>query len=386
MKEMLKKALAIAICAGVLAGCAGEEDTIIMAPVPQVDSEFSPKTLWSASVGDGVSNYYSKLTPAYAYGKVFVASRDGEVKALDPETGKLIWEQDVEEEVSARLSGGLTAGYSQIFIGSENGQVLALNEETGELNWRVDVDGEVLSAPATDNNLVIVHTDKGSLLALDQQDGTQKWTISTEVPNLTLRGSSSPVTMSGGVFWGTANGRLAAAIVERGQLIWQQPIGLPQGATEIDRLVDVDASPLVLGGTLYIIGFNGQLTAIDLRSGKPVWKRNYSSATNIASDARRLFIVTEKDHLVAFDARSGTELWRNDKLEHRLVTAPAVIDGYVVVGDSEGYLYWLDPSSGEFVAKQEVDSSGFAVPPVVVPGGYVLTTRDGDVKKLTINE
>jgi outer membrane protein assembly factor BamB len=128
------------------------------------------------------------------------------------------------------------------------------------------------------------------------------------------------------------------------------------------------------------------LTAIDLRTGKPAWKRNYSSATDIASDGSRLFVVTDKDHLAAFDARSGTELWKNERLEHRLLTAPTVINGYVVVGDSEGYLYWVDRNSGEFVSKQEVDSSGFAVPPMVVPGGYVLTTRDGNVKKLTINE
>ncbi|WP_282177828.1 outer membrane protein assembly factor BamB [Vibrio nereis] len=386
MKGMLKKALSVAIFAGILAGCASEEDTVIMAPVPNIDSEFTPKKIWNASIGSGVEHYYSKLSPAYAYGKVFVASRDGLVKALDPETGKVLWEQDVEGDVPARLSGGITSGYSQIFIGSENGQVLALNEETGELNWRVDVDGEVLAAPATDSNLVIVNTNKGTLLALNQEDGSQKWAISTEVPNLTLRGSSAPVALSGGVFWGTANGRLAAAIAERGQLIWQQPIGSPQGATEIDRLVDVDASPLVLGGALYTIGFNGQLTAIDLRSGKPVWKRNHSSATDLASDGSRIFVVTDKDHLVAFDARSGTELWSNDKLEHRLLTAPKVIEGYVVVGDSEGYLYWVDRNSGEFVSTQEVDSSGFAVPPLVVPGGYVLTTRDGDVKKLTIND
>tara|TARA_Y100001956_G_scaffold22634_1_gene22291 strand:- start:4310 stop:5473 length:1164 start_codon:yes stop_codon:yes gene_type:complete len=387
MKEMLKKALAVAVLTGVLAGCASEEDTIVMAPVPQVDSEFTPDSLWSNSIGNGVDSYYSKLSPEYAYDKVFVASRDGKVKALDPETGKTLWEQTIEvDDVSPRLSGGLTAGYSQLFIGSENGEVIALDEETGELNWRVEVDGEVLAAPATDSNLVIVHTNKGTVLALDQNDGIQKWAISTEVPNLTLRGNSAPVTVSGGVFWGTANGRLAAAIAERGQLIWQQPIGLPQGATEIDRLVDVDATPLVLGSTLYIIGYNGQLTAIDLRTGKPAWKRNYSSATDIASDGSRLFVVTDKDHLAAFDARSGTELWKNERLEHRLLTAPTVINGYVVVGDTEGYLYWVDRNSGEFVAKQQVDSSGFAVPPVVIPGGYVLTTRDGNVKKLTINE
>lgn len=386
MKNMLKKALTTAMFVGVLAGCAGEEDTIIMSPVPQVDSEFTPSSQWSTSVGNGVGQYYSKLTPEYAYGKVFVASRDGVVKALDPENGKTLWETEIEADVSARLAGGITAGYSQIFIGSENGQVIAFNEETGEVNWQVDVDGEVLTAPATDNNFVIVHTNSGMLVALDQETGETKWTISTEVPNLTLRGNSTPVTASGGVFWGTANGRLAAAIVERGQLIWQQPIGMPQGATEIDRLVDVDAAPLILGSSLYIVGYNGQLTAIDLRSGKPAWKRSYSSATDLASDGSRLYLVTEKDHLVAVDARSGTELWANDQLEHRLLTAPVMIDEYVVVGDSEGYLYWIDRSSGEFVSMQQVNSTGFAVAPIAVPGGYVLMTRNGDVKKLTINE
>lgn len=386
MKNMLKKALATAMFVGALAGCASEEDTVIMAPVPQVDSEFTPQSQWSNSVSGGVGQYYSKLTPEYAYDKVFVASRDGVVKALDPESGKTLWETDVEADVSARLSGGITAAYSQVFIGSENGRVLAFNEETGELNWQVDVDGEVLAAPATDSNLVIVHTNKGILMALDQVTGEAKWTISTEVPNLTLRGNSAPVTASGGVFWGTANGRLAAAIVERGQLIWQQPIGMPQGATEIDRLVDVDASPLILGSTLYIVGYNGQLTAIDLRSGKAAWKRNYSSSTDLVSDGSRLFVVTEQDHIAAVDARSGTELWTNDQLENRLVTAPVIIEQYLVVGDSEGYLYWIDRSSGEFVAMQQVNSSGFAVAPIAVPGGYVVMTRNGDVKKLTINE
>ncbi|NOH79041.1 outer membrane protein assembly factor BamB [Vibrio sp. RE86] len=385
MKNMLKKALTTAMFVGVLAGCASEEDTIIMAPLPIVDSEFTPKSEWSASVGKGVGQYYSKLTPEYAYDKVFVASRDGIVKALDQETGKTLWESEVESDVSARLSGGITAAYGQIFIGSENGRVLAFDEETGEQKWMSEVDGEVLTAPAVDSNLVIVHTNSGMLIALDQVTGESKWTISTEVPNLTLRGSSTPVAASGGVFWGTANGRLAAAIVERGQLIWQQPIGMPQGATEIDRLVDVDASPLILGGTLYIIGYNGQLTAIDLRSGKPMWKRAFSSATDMASDGSRIFIVTERDHLVAFDARSGTELWSNDQLEYRLLTAPAIIENRLVVGDSEGYLHWIDRSSGEFVSQQEVDSSGFAVGPIAVPGGYVVTTRDGDVKKLTLD-
>ncbi|MFV0450541.1 MAG: outer membrane protein assembly factor BamB [Vibrio sp.] len=386
MKKMFNKVLLSSAVLALLAGCAGEEENIVMAPVPVVKSEFTPKSLWSTSIGDGVGHYFSKLKPEYAYGKVYVASRDGIVKALDPENGKEIWKIDLEEDVSARLSGGVVAAYSQIYIGSENGVVVALNAETGEQAWKVKVEGEVLASPVTDNNLVIVNTSRGALVALDQATGSQKWTISTEVPNLTLRGDSQPSAVSGGVFWGTPSGRLAAAISTRGQLIWQQPVGQPKGATEIDRLVDVDASPVIIGGTLYTIGFNGQLIAIDLRSGNPIWKRNYSSATDMVTDGGRLFLVTDKDYLVAVDSRSGTELWSNDKLKHRLLTAPMIIDDYVVVGDSEGYLHWIDRSSGEFVAQQMVDDSGFAVGPMVIDGGYVLITRNGDVKKLTINK
>lgn len=384
MKKMLNKALVTAVVIGALAGCASEDDTVIMAPLPQVTDQFTPSSQWNTSVGNGVGQYFSKLTPEYAYEKLFVASRDGVVKALNPEDGKTLWETDLEQDTSALLSGGISAAYDQVFVGSENGDVYALNQETGELNWAANVNGEVLSTPVTDSNFVIVHTSKGVLIALDQSTGEVSWEISTEVPNLTLRGTSKPATISGGIFWGTANGRLAAAMVEAGQLIWQQPIGTPQGATEIDRLVDVDASPIILGSNLYIVGYNGQLTAIDLRSGKPAWKRKYSSSSDMATDGSRLFVVTDNDHLAAVDARSGTELWNNKQLENRLLTAPVIIAGYLVVADSQGYMHWLDRDTGEFVAQQEVDSSGFAVGPVALPDGYVVITRDGDVKKLVI--
>lgn len=386
MKKMFRKALLGMLSVGILAGCASEEDTIVMAPLPLVKSQFTPQSEWSASIGDGVGHYFSKLSPEYAYEKLFVASRDGVVKALDPKNGKPLWSQNVKQGDTTRLSGGVTAAYGHVYIGSENGDLIALNEATGEVSWRISVVGEILAKPVAENGLVIVNTSNGVLMAFDQDSGEQKWTISTEVPNLTLRGDSTPAAVSGGVFWGTANGRLAAAIVERGQLIWQQPVGTPKGATEIDRLVDVDSSPIVLGGMLYVVGYNGQLIALDLRSGNAVWKRNYSSAIDMATDGSRLFVVTDKDHVVAVDARSGTELWQNEQLEYRLLTAPVIVNNYLVVGDSQGYLHWLDRTTGEFVAQQMINDSGFAVGPTVLPDGYVITTRNGDVKKLTINE
>ncbi|MCW8328048.1 outer membrane protein assembly factor BamB [Photobacterium sp. SDRW27] len=382
MQKVLKQAVSVALAVGILAGCAGEEDTIQMAPLPQVESAFAPVQNWTQTVGDGVGHYFSKLTPAVGYGKIFVADRNGVVKALDPADGKVIWQQDLEVDVTAKLAGGIALSYGKLFIGSENAEVIALDEETGEEVWRTTVEGEVLAKPLVDEGLVVVNTSRGILQALDADSGEPKWQLSSEVPTLTLRGDSSPVAISGGIFWGQANGRLAGALMNNGQMLWQQPIGSPKGATEIDRLVDVDATPVIAGDRLFAIGYNGSLVSIELRTGQAAWKRNYSSATDFVIDGSQLYLVTDKDHVVAVDTRSGTELWQNQNLEYRLLSAPTVVNGYVVLGDSEGYLHWLDPNTGDFVAQQQTDGSGIAVPPLPVSDGYLVVTRDGRINKM----
>ncbi|MGF1680537.1 outer membrane protein assembly factor BamB [Photobacterium minamisatsumaniensis] len=382
MQKVLKQAISIALAVGILAGCAGEEDTIQMAPLPAVESSFSPTQSWSQSVGDGVGHYFSKLSPALGYGKLFVADRNGIVQALDPDNGELIWEVDLEGDISARLAGGIALSYGKIFIGSENAEVIALDEATGEELWRSTVEGEVLSKPLIDEGLVVVNTSRGILQALDADTGESKWQLGSEVPTLTLRGDSAPVAISGGVFWGQANGRLAGALMANGQMLWQQPIGSPRGSTEIDRLVDVDATPIIDGERLYVVGYNGNLVSIDLRSGQAAWKRAYSSATDFVIDGNQLYLITDQDHIVAVDTRSGTELWANNDLEYRLLSAPTIVGGYVVVGDSEGFLHWLDPYTGDFVAQQETDGSGIAVPPLRMSDGYLVITRDGRINKM----
>ncbi len=385
MTKWLKNIVLSAVIAGGVSGCSSETDTVIMAPLPAVKSQFTPQKKWHTDIGDGVGHYFSKLKPVLAYDTIYLASRDGEVEAISPETGKKIWDVELTSVRTPRLSGGITAAGNQLYIGSENGVVYALDAKSGKTVWKTEVEGEVLSTPASDGGLIMVNTSEGNLIALDQSSGDKKWTISSDVPNLTLRGDSSPVALSGGVFWGTSGGRLAAAISSHGQMIWQQTVGTPKGATEIERLVDVDSTPVVIGGMLYSVGYNGELLAIDLRSSKVAWKRPYSSAADMATDGGRLFIVADHDHLAAVDARSGTELWTNNKLENRLLTSPVLINGYVVVGDSEGYLHWLDRTTGEFVAQQFVDKSGFAVAPLALSDGYLVVTRNGDVKKLTID-
>lgn len=381
-----KQPCAAAILLGLLAGCANEEVINKPAALPEVVSSFTPVARWDSRIASGVEQHVSRLSPVFAYDKVFVAARAGEVAALDPATGEPVWEIDLSDANITSISGGLTASYQKLYFGTESGELVALNAETGDLLWRINAEGEILATPLADENLIIVHTSKGDVAAFDSSTGEQQWRITTDVPTLTLRGDSAPVATGGGVFWGMANGRLAAAFINNGNVIWQQPIGLAKGASEIDRLVDIDAKPLIAGTTLFTIGYNGQLVAIDLRSGRAIWKRSYSGTNDLVIEGETLYFSNDQDIIYAVDARSGTELWSNAALKYRQLTSPSLIDGYVVFGDADGYLHWLNTSTGEFVAQQQVKGDGFAVPPLKVGEDYLVMTRNGKLLMQSLNQ
>ena len=373
-----------------------EEETEIRKLEP-ITAKFTPELVWDNYVGDGVRHYFSRLKPAVAYDKVFAASRQGEIKAFDEASGVEVWSVNLAEfrdegiltgfsklwsdGISAKLAGGLVAAYQTVFLGTENGLVVALDAETGAVKWQAAVRGEVLASPVVDEGLVVVNTGSGILYALDARTGAEKWTYESEVPPLTLRGIAAPTIASGGAVVGTASGKLAVTILENGQVAWEQTIAAPSGSTELERLVDIDSQALVLGGTAYVISYNGTLAAVELRTGRVIWKREYRSYRRLSIDANYLFVVDDKSQVYALDRRNGVESWTHISLRGRELTAATPTGDYVVVGDKYGYLHWLSQSDGELVARVEVGSDdedeGIFSAPVEKDQVIYTQTRDG---------
>jgi outer membrane protein assembly factor BamB len=54
-----------------------------------------------------------------------------------------------------------------------------------------------------------------------------------------------------------------------------------------------------------------------------------------------------------------------------------------VVGDSEGYLHWINTTDGRFVAQQKVDSDGFLSGPIVASDKLVVQAKGGEVYSFT---
>ncbi|MGB2740639.1 MAG: outer membrane protein assembly factor BamB [Cognaticolwellia sp.] len=398
-KRFNKKLLAICVLAVGISACSStddEDEEQRVAELTEITALFEPEVKWDASVGDGVGSYFSRIKPVVAYGKVFSASREGEAYAFDEKTGEMVWHADLsdiddqrgffDDKEPALISGGAVAGINKVFFGSENGVVYALEADDGKLSWQGKVKGEVIAAPALDSGKLVVNTASGVMKAFNASNGQDDWQVEQDVPALSLRGISAPVMGGGGVIVGSADGSLSVYLLEQGRQGWTVDIGEATGSTELERVIDVDSSPLVFGENIYTVSSRGNLSAVELRSGRVIWQRQYSSYRQISINGNSLFLTDVKGHVYAIDRNNGLELWSQLSFTNRGVTGPAPIGNYVVVGDFEGYLHWLDKTTGEIVARHQVNSSGIHTTPTVSNGVLYSQSRDGELKAITIPE
>lgn len=381
-----------------------DDEELEIRKLKPIDAKFEAKQLWSKHLTGGVDFYYSRLRPAVAYEKVFAASRQGVVSAFEQQTGTRVWQRDFatyqnegwfsfignlwSDGISAKISGGVTVIYETVFFGTENGEVYALDANTGETKWQVNIKGEVIATPAVDENIVIVNTGAGLMFALNAATGEEVWRYESDVPALSLRGISAPLAANGGAIVGTATGKLVVNIINSGQTVWEQTVSAPSGATELERIVDVDSQPIIVGPNVYVVSFDGTLASVELRTGRVIWKREYNSYRRIVVDGNSLFVTDMNSNIYSIDRRNGVELWSQNSLKQRNLTAPEVSGGYIVVGDKYGFLHWIDKQDGTIVSRLDIggddeDEGIYAAP--VANGNLLYTqTREGELVAIEI--
>ncbi|MCX8618323.1 outer membrane protein assembly factor BamB [Gilliamella sp. B2923] len=388
----LSKYLFISVFMFSLAGCSlfgGEEEVVQVSPSPAVNNQFSIPQVWRNSTS-GNTQIYSLLGPINYDNVVYAASRSGQVKAIDLTSGNTLWDVNLSQSSffsskTALFSGGVSADDKYVYVGSERAVVYALDRSNGKVVWEKAAKGEVLARPVSTDDKLIVHTANGMLQAFDRNTGDELWDVLLEVPLLTLRGNSTPTIAHGAAIFGDDNGRVNAYYVNDGEMIWQQRISNPTGSTEIAKLNDVDSTPVVEGSLVYAIGYNGYVAALDLSNGQVVWRKQLGSTHSFVVDSQELFVVDQDDNIQAVSKDGGSVLWTQSALSHRQLTDPVIYQDNIVVGDFEGYLYWLNKENGEVVAKTQVSSSGLISRPLVVDNKIVVQAKNGDIYAFTKN-
>jgi len=378
--HLRKFAIGLLLFAAVLLGaCDNSKD--IDPPAALVD--FKPtlkiEKLWSEGWTGGMSSRKAKklllaLQPTVNGGVVYAASHDGKVKALTADKGKEVW----AVKTKLPLSAGPAVGEGVVVVGSSNGILTVLDATTGAEKWRTQLSGEVLAKPLIAQGLIVVRTVNNRLQAVNIIDAKTRWTLEESVPKLTLRGTSSPILADNAVITGFDDGKVVAADLQTGDVLWSIVVDTPVGRTELDKLADVDASAVAVGKDIFVVGYHGRVAMLDQGNGQIWWAQEASSYRGLNADAATVYVSGANGNIMAIRRVNGAQLWEQKALHQRGLTSPGINSDAVVVADHDGYVHWLSTKDGSLMAR--VSAGGrISNAPVVAEGKIFVQTDKGEL-------
>ncbi len=312
------------------------------------------KKLWSHGIGNGQGDGFYKIQPVINGSVIYAGAADGTIEAFDKNSGKSLWDEELEKPVS----GGIGFYGDALLLGSSDGYVLKVDASTGEVLWTTRLNGEVMSVPQSNGRIVLAHTLDGKLQGLDFATGAVVWTYDSNVPVLTLRGSGTPIVNGDVAYVGFANGRVVAFDIATGGVNWEARVAISQGRSEIERVVDIDGTMTLLGTELYVASYQGRIAAIDVTEGRKLWQNDVSSFSGVSQGFGNVYVADADGTVYAYQRSGQGERWQQAALAYRGLSRPTPVGSYVAVGDADGYVHFLSQVDGEMAGRVEADDDG----------------------------
>lgn len=367
------KALGLFLMLSWLAGCAG-----LLRPEPPPPPALERQELrqsWHFDLAPGwqPGQRPERLTPQVVEDVVYVAHRLGTIAALKGATGELIWQQNL-----APLQAGVTVADGRLYVIDEQGTLIILATEDGREIRQSALNIAALAPPVVHEHRLILLGRDGSLRVWDLRTDSWIWIHDTEQPTLTLHGQVRPMVVDDLVIAGFANGRLVAFQLLTGEIQWAQRLSNPRGTNDIQRLVDIDAQPVLVNDRLYAAGYEGSLVALNPSTGDVSWQTSSSVVASLASDGRHLYVAEYRGDIVAYAIPSMALRWRNQQYRGRPITALTATQDGLVLTDRQGYVHLLEPETGDNRGRfSMVGSQTFSVPAQSHAYGFVVQSVQG---------
>lgn len=356
----------------------GEEEK---AKKPKVTTQTTLKRNWRVNLGKKISSGDAVISPVLQGDHIYGASTNGRVEKIVAQTGKSAWSVKFKK---VTISAGVSVGSGLVLLASDQGTVYALAQDSGQTAWTAELNSEVLASPVVGNDIVVVRTGDGKVHGLATYDGEILWTISRQLPRLTLRGDSKPLISQGVVFTGFSDGTMAALEASSGRALWDFPISFPRGTNEIDRIADIDTTPLIVGGFLYISSYQEVTHALDIQNQRISWSAPVSSFHTLAFDAAFLYVSDRHGAICQIRRSDGEIVWSQEGLRLFSTSAPISVGPYVAVSDGDGSLYVLSKGDGSFVGKHKLGARTIVGDPIVDADTFYFIDSDGNLQSLSL--
>lgn len=359
----------------------GKDNTPAPQALQPVKDKIKLNKQWSVAAGlPQKSSQYLKIKPRVVGSTLYTADPAGLVKAVDKNSGKVLW----SKKLDAGIVSGPALGQGLLAVGTDSSKIKVLHQATGQEAWQVDVSGDVLSSPLIAQGKLIAKTVDGSLVAYKLATGEKLWVSEHGAPGLILKASSSPVLLNDQVVLvGYSDGKMDAIDVATGQTLWQRSIAYSSGASDVERLVDIDADPIVQGSRVFLGSYQGYIGALSLEDGQFIWRKPASIYKNMLVHGDTLYATDSNDIVWSLNKYSGQVNWKQVALQSRGLTEPSFVKGRLVVGDKTGLIHVLSAKTGDFLSRVQVGSA-VNTAPVVAGDTFYVATADGKLSRFSL--
>jgi outer membrane assembly lipoprotein YfgL len=307
---------------------------------------------------------------------ITIAASDGVVASFDAATGRELW----RAQTGKALAAGVGAEGATAAVVTDTNELITF--ENGREVWRQKLSTSSFTAPLVSNGKVYVLGSDRSVSAFEGNNtaklGSKLWTQKRSTEALILR-QAGVLLMVNDTLVASSSGRLIGMNPLDGSIRWETPIATARGTNDIERLVDLVGRVSNVSEVVCARAYRVSVGCVNTFRGKLVWSKQAVGFEGVQADDRSLYGAESDGKVIAWNSANGERLWIAEQLLGRSLSAPAVMDKAIVVGDSTGLLHFLSKTDGSSLNRLPTDGSAMAAAPVVVGNTLVVVTRNGGV-------
>ncbi|MDP1901256.1 MAG: outer membrane protein assembly factor BamB [Rubrivivax sp.] len=354
----------LALALGGLVACSTDK------PKPTPLETYAPKIagreVWQARVGP----IGFPMVPAVHEGVFYVASGEGDIRALQADSGAVLW----QAQAGGPLAAGVGSDGRFTSVVTRGNEVVTF--DNGRETWRKRVPSAVVTPPLVAGERVFVMGVDRAVHAFDAIDGRRLWSFQRPGDALTLAQASVVGAYRNTLLVGQGQ-RLAGLDPLRGTVQWEVPMAAPRGTNEVERLADLIGPMLRVGDRVCMRAFQAAVACADAASGTLLWSRNVGGVQAVGGNAEQVFGADASDRISAWHAGSGDVAWTSEKLLYRGLSGALAAGPAVVFGDSEGWVHFLSAATGEPQLRLPTDGKPVIGTPVLSGTTMLVTTQAG---------
>jgi len=346
------------------------------------------KEVWSADAGSGSSSEGRiSASPIVYGGRVYALDAEGNLSAFSASGGASLWRVSLKPEREDASSGwfslgggGSAGGYGgglavdggRLFAATGFGNVIAIDPESGKKLWEKQLEAPARASPTAAGDRVFVVTLDGRFYCLAGADGGELWSVRGLPQQASLITNASPAVDGEIVVVPYPSGDLVALNVADGTSAWSESLSRTRTTSQLTSMSDA-ARPVIDNGTVFAVGHAGRMVATQVATGERLWSLNVPSMQPPWVAGGSVFVVDIQGQLLAISRQDGKVQWTIKLPDNTNWSGPTLAGGTLWLTSAKGKLVGVDAATGRTTVQKDLGRAVYIAPVVAQERMYILT-------------